>query len=80
MLKVCEAACVGLEEVSPHTILDHALKNLYDGVAMADVHQALILAARTLIEREPGYNYATAHLWLASLTAVSSRGVRPVAR
>ncbi|MCK9259523.1 MAG: ribonucleoside-diphosphate reductase subunit alpha [Azoarcus sp.] len=68
LLTVCEAACSDLDGVSAHTILDHALKNLYDGVAMADVHQALILAARTLIEREPGYNYATARLLLASLT------------
>jgi ribonucleoside-diphosphate reductase alpha chain len=68
LLRVCEAACADLEEVSAHTILDHALKNLYDGVTMADVHQALILAARTMIEREPGYNYATARLLLASLT------------
>ncbi|MEK0750834.1 hypothetical protein OSH65_25805, partial [Mycobacterium ulcerans] len=48
-------------------ILDHALKNLYDGVGMADVQQALILSARTLIEREPGYDFVTARLLLASL-------------
>ncbi|WP_228276405.1 ribonucleoside-diphosphate reductase subunit alpha [Dechloromonas sp. H13] len=70
LLETCEAACAGLgESVSARTILDHALKNLYDGVALADVRQALILAARTLIEREPGYDYATARLLLASLTA-----------
>lgn len=70
LLKTCEDACAGLGEgVSARTILDHALKNLYDGVALADVQQALILAARTLIEREPGYNYATARLLLASLMA-----------
>ena len=81
LLRVCEGACAGLEEVSAHTILDHALKNLYDGVAMADVRQALILAARTLIEREPGYNYATARLLLASLTEeVIGRAVAPEAQ
>ena len=70
LLKTCEAACTGLGDgVSARTILDQALKNLYDGVAMADVQQALILAARTLIEREPGYNQATARLLLASLSA-----------
>jgi ribonucleoside-diphosphate reductase alpha chain len=66
--KVCEAACTGLgSSVSAGLILEQALKNLYDGVSMADVHQALILSARTLIEREPGYNFATARLLLASL-------------
>ncbi|NTV71600.1 MAG: ribonucleoside-diphosphate reductase subunit alpha [Azonexaceae bacterium] len=70
LLKTCEAACAGLgESVSARTILDQALVNLYDGVAMVDVQQALILAARTLIEREPGYNAATARLLLASLSA-----------
>jgi len=68
LLKSCEAACKGLgDAVSPHIILDHALKNLYDGVPLADVRQALILAARTLIEREPGYNRAAARLLLASI-------------
>ena len=68
LLHTCESACAGLgEAVSPRSIVDQALKNLYDGVALAEVQQALILAARTLIEREPGYNYATARLLLASL-------------
>ncbi|MCG2576716.1 ribonucleoside-diphosphate reductase subunit alpha [Dechloromonas sp. XY25] len=78
VLKICEAACAGLGEgVSAPAIVDHALKNLYDGVAQAEVGQALILAARTLIEREPGYNYATARLLLASL--VEEAVGRPVA-
>ncbi|WP_265942163.1 ribonucleoside-diphosphate reductase subunit alpha [Dechloromonas sp. A34] len=68
LLQTCEAACAGLGEVvSTRTILDQALKNLYDGVPLADVQQALILAARTLIEREPAYNQVTARLLLASL-------------
>ncbi len=68
LLQRCEAACAGLGEgVSARLILDQALKNLYDGVALADAYQALILAARTLIEREPGYDFATARLLLAGL-------------
>lgn len=69
LLQTCEAACAGLGEgVSARLIVDQALKNLYDGVAMADVRQALILAARTRIEREPGYDQAAARLLLASLS------------
>ncbi len=68
LLQTCESACSGVAgDVSPQLILDHALKNLYDGVGMADVQQALILSARTLIEREPGYDFVTARLLLASL-------------
>ncbi len=68
LLKNCEAACAGLGDVvSPRNVFDQALKNLYDGVPLADVYQALILSARTLIEREPAYNKVTARLLLASL-------------
>ena len=69
LLKDCEAACGGLgEDVSARAIFDRTLRNLYDGVPIADVRQALVLAARTLIERDPGYDYATARLLLANLT------------
>jgi ribonucleoside-diphosphate reductase alpha chain len=68
LLRQCQAACAGLDAaVSAQTICEQALRNLYDGMPLAEVHQALILAARTLIEREPGYNQATARLLLASL-------------
>lgn len=70
LLRTCESACAGVAgDVSAQLILEHALKNLYDGVAMTDVQQALILSARTLIEREPGYDFVTARLLLASLAA-----------
>jgi len=65
---LCADACAGLgEAVDAERVLDSAIRNLYDGVPLADVHQALILAARTLIEREPAYNQVTARLLLASL-------------
>lgn len=68
LLKTCEAACQDLGElVSARTVFDHALKNLYDGVPLTEVYHALILSARTLIEREPAYNQVTARLLLASL-------------
>ncbi|MFT4172399.1 MAG: ribonucleoside-diphosphate reductase subunit alpha [Rhodocyclaceae bacterium] len=60
-----ESACVGLgDHVSPSAILDAALRNLYDGVPAEEVRRALILAARTLIEKDPDYNYVTARLQL----------------
>ena len=68
LLQTCIAACAGLGDVvSADIVLEHALKNLYDGVLLEDVYQALILAARTLIEREPAYNQVTARLLLAAL-------------
>jgi ribonucleoside-diphosphate reductase alpha chain len=68
LLKDCAAACAGLGDgVSPRAIADATLRNLYDGIPLPDVRQALILAARTLIEREPAYDFATARLLRASL-------------
>ncbi len=67
LLQSCVQACQGLPDTNAHAIYDAALKNLYDGVKHSDVQHALILSARTLIEREPAYNYATARLLLQQL-------------
>ena len=62
------AACVGLgDEVKPELILSEALRNLYDGIPMEEVNKAFILAARTLIEKDPDYTYATARLLLHTI-------------
>ncbi len=60
-----DAACAGLgDHVAAEPILEGALRNLYDGVPLAEVHKALILSARTLIEKDPDYNFVTARLQL----------------
>ncbi|MDD3937517.1 ribonucleoside-diphosphate reductase subunit alpha [Rhodoferax sp.] len=56
-------ACSGLgAEVRPEPIMAETLRNLYDGVPMDEVYKASVLAARTLIEKDPDYTYATARL------------------
>ncbi|MCX8146042.1 MAG: ribonucleoside-diphosphate reductase subunit alpha, partial [Azovibrio sp.] len=68
LLARVEAACAGLEaEVSAAQIVEHAMPNLYDGVPLEDVYQALVLAARTLIEQDPAYDKVTARLQLMAL-------------
>jgi ribonucleoside-diphosphate reductase alpha chain len=67
LLAVCREACTGLDGVSADTVLEHALHNLYDGVPIAAVRQALVLAARTLIEREPDYGHVAARLLLSAI-------------
>ena len=59
-----DSACEGLPEASGALILESALKNLYDGVPAAEVRKSLVLSARTLIEADPAYGYATARLLL----------------
>ena len=63
-----ESACAGLgSEVKPDPILAETKRNLYDGVPIEEVHKASILAARTLIEKDPGYTRATARLLLHTI-------------
>ena len=63
-----ESACQGLgADVRPEPILAETKRNLYDGVPIEEVHKAAILAARTLIEKDPGYTRATARLLLHTI-------------
>lgn len=62
------SACEGLgADVKPDPILAETRRNLYDGVPMDEVYKAAILAARTLIEKDPGYTRATARLLLHTI-------------
>ena len=61
-------ACTGLgADVQPDVIISETLRNLYDGVPLAEVHKAAILAARTRIELDPDYTYVTARLLLHTM-------------
>lgn len=63
-----ESACAGLgAEVSAEPVLAETRRNLYDGVPIDEVYKAAILAARTLIEKDPGYTRATARLLLHTI-------------
>ncbi len=56
-------ACEGLgPDVRFEPIMAETLRNLYDGVPMDEVYKASVLAARTQIEKDPDYTYATARL------------------
>ncbi|CAN5259791.1 ribonucleoside-diphosphate reductase subunit alpha [soil metagenome] len=55
-------ACEGLVDVDASMVLNEARRSLFDGVPIGDVDKALIMAARTLIEKEPNYSYVTARL------------------
>ena len=65
---IIESACEGLgDDVAPEPILAETRRNLYDGVPIDEVHKAQVLAARTLIEKDPGYSRATARLLLHTI-------------
>jgi ribonucleoside-diphosphate reductase alpha chain len=67
LTSLVRASCEGLEEVDPERILKATLKDLYDGVPMDEVRKCVILAARTLIEKDPAYSFVTARLLLDSI-------------
>jgi ribonucleoside-diphosphate reductase alpha chain len=54
-------------DVKAEPILAETRRNLYDGVPLEEVYKAAILAARTLIEKEPSYTRATARLLLHTI-------------
>src|SRR6185312_13894550 len=60
-------SCAGLPDAQPNRILKATLKDLYDGVPMEEVRKCVVLAARTLIEKDPAYSYVTARLLLDAL-------------
>ena len=63
-----DQACANLgTDVSSAPILEETLRNLYDGVPVDEVYKAAILAARTLIEKDPDYSYVTARLLLHTI-------------
>ena len=63
-----ESACADLgADVKAEPILAETRRNLYDGVPIDEVYKASILAARTLIEKEPAYTRATARLLLHTI-------------
>jgi len=61
-------ACSGLgKDIHADPIVAETKRNLYDGVPIEEVYKASILAARTLIEKDPDYTYATARLLLHTI-------------
>ncbi|MCG2595573.1 ribonucleoside-diphosphate reductase subunit alpha [Ramlibacter sp. XY19] len=76
------ASCAGLgADVKPDPIYAETQRNLYDGVPLDEVYKASILAARTLIEKEPDYTFVTARLLLHTIfKEVVGREVAPAER
>jgi ribonucleoside-diphosphate reductase alpha chain len=61
-------ACTGLgDNVRAEPIMHSVLRDLYDGVPMAEVEKALVLAARSMIEQDPAYSLVTSRLLLNSI-------------
>ena len=64
---IAKEACEGLNGTNPETIIQEANKNLYEGASEDEIKEAMILSARSLVEAEPNYTYATSRILLDSL-------------
>lgn len=62
-------AAAGLHDVSADLVVGEAVKGVFDGIPSAQVGRALVMAATSLIEREPAYSYLAARLHLDLLFA-----------
>ena len=67
LVAIVNEACQGLDYVDGNLIIHDALRNLFDGIREDDVNPSLVMSARTLIEKEHNYSYATARLLLDHL-------------
>ena len=45
-----EAACDGLPDCEPDVLLEEVMKSVFDGISVAEIYRAMILAARSRIE------------------------------
>ncbi|CAH2801066.1 MAG: Ribonucleotide reductase of class Ia (aerobic), alpha subunit (EC [uncultured Paraburkholderia sp.] len=65
---IIESACANLgDAVSAEPIVAETVKNLYDGVPMSQVYDSAILAARTMIEKDPAYSQITSRILLHTI-------------
>jgi len=64
---IVNEACRGLSLVEAAPVIKDALRNLFNQASLQDVHKALIMSARALVEKEPDYSYVSARLLLDSL-------------
>jgi ribonucleoside-diphosphate reductase alpha chain len=64
---ISQEACEGLDGTNSERIISEANKNLYEGAPEHEIKEALVLSARSLVEVEPNYTFATARILLDSI-------------
>jgi len=62
-----ERACVDLENVSASEVVLDAHVQLYDKISTKEIDKALIMSARSKIEKDPNYSYVAARLFLGNI-------------
>ena len=71
------AASDGLDEVDAQDLLEEIYRSLYDDIKPQDIERAMILAARSRVEKEPAYGKASMRL-LLNVIYRHALGFKPV--
>ena len=67
ILKISKEACEGIAEVNSETVIEEARHNIFNGINVKDLSDALIFSARSMVEKEPAYAKVAARLLLDKL-------------
>lgn len=55
-------ACQGLDDCDSEVLLQEVMKSVFDGISIAEIYRAMILASRSRIEIDPAYDIVAARL------------------
>ncbi|MFA5631032.1 MAG: ribonucleoside-diphosphate reductase subunit alpha [Porticoccaceae bacterium] len=72
---VIRGACADIADVDAQRLIAATRKSLYNGMKAEDVGTAMVMAARPLIETEPGYSQVSARLLLDNLWREVANGL-----
>jgi ribonucleoside-diphosphate reductase alpha chain len=62
-----ERLASNLPGIQPELIQKELLKNIFDGITTEEIGKALVLATISYIEKDPDYDYLSAHMFLQDL-------------
>lgn len=69
--------CDGLEGVDAQDLLDEIYRSLYDDIQPSDIERAMILAARSRVEKEPAYGKVSMRI-LLNVIYRHALGMKPI--
>ena len=72
-----EAACRDLPDCDVDSLLQEVMKSVFDGISIAEIYRAMILAARAKIEVDPAYDTVSGRL-MRMVIANEALGSAPV--
>ena len=68
LLERIDHACLGIEElINPEELLESTILNFYEGIKEQEINQALIMATKAKIEKDPAYSYVAARFLLDTI-------------